>query len=93
MTDEHPARREPVPARAALRRPDHPAAIGDADQLADCGHDSKVKSVGRCCLKVEAHEDKERFIHRETAQICERITQNESVATPPQVRQTITPTR
>ena len=39
MTDEHPARREPVPARAALRWPDHPPAIGAADELAEGGHD------------------------------------------------------
>jgi hypothetical protein len=41
VTDEHPARPEPVPAQAVLRWPNHPPPIGGLDQLADCGHDPK----------------------------------------------------
>ncbi|MBV9351137.1 MAG: hypothetical protein JOZ23_06335 [Mycobacterium sp.] len=38
----HATGRELVAASAALRWPRHPRAIGAADQLADCGHDSPV---------------------------------------------------
>jgi hypothetical protein len=31
VTDEHPARAEPMPARAVLRWPNHPSAISAAD--------------------------------------------------------------
>ena len=40
VPDEHRARPEAVTARAALRRPRHPPAIGAADKLADCGHET-----------------------------------------------------
>jgi hypothetical protein len=40
VADEHPAKAEPVPARAMLGRTNHPRAIGAADQLADCGHET-----------------------------------------------------
>ena len=46
MADEHPARAEPVPAWAVLRWPDHPVAIGGADQLADCEHGLRVGPSG-----------------------------------------------
>jgi hypothetical protein len=42
MPDQHPATPQSVPARAVLRWPNHPLAIGAADQLADCGHDPRV---------------------------------------------------
>jgi hypothetical protein len=49
VADERAARREPVTARAPLGRTDHPAAIGATDQLADCGHNSKVgPALGNC---------------------------------------------
>jgi hypothetical protein len=43
VTDEHPARAEPVPARAVLRWPNHPSTISAADELADCGHNAKPR--------------------------------------------------
>jgi hypothetical protein len=42
VPDEHRAGAERVTVRAALRWPRHPRAIGAADQLADCGHESTV---------------------------------------------------
>jgi hypothetical protein len=47
VTKKHPARREPVPALTVLRWPDHPPAIGAADQFADCGHDTKRSLNGQ----------------------------------------------
>jgi len=35
---------EPMPVRAALRRPRHPRSIGAADKLADCGHETNHPS-------------------------------------------------
>jgi hypothetical protein len=43
VADEQRASPEAMTARAALRRPRHPRAIGAADQIADCGHDSEVR--------------------------------------------------
>jgi hypothetical protein len=34
-----------VAARAVQRWSDHPVAIGEADQIADCGHGLYVKGV------------------------------------------------
>jgi hypothetical protein len=48
MTDEHPARAEPVPARAAQPWPDYLSATGGPDQLADRRHDPRV-GVGQPC--------------------------------------------
>jgi hypothetical protein len=42
VADKRAARCEPVTPRATLGRTDYPTAIGAADQLADCGHDSTV---------------------------------------------------
>ncbi len=41
MSDENPPRAAPVPARAVLRRSNHPAAVNAADQLADIRHDDQ----------------------------------------------------
>jgi hypothetical protein len=39
---KHPARTQPVPVRAVLRRADHPTAGGGAHQVADRGHTATV---------------------------------------------------
>jgi hypothetical protein len=40
VPDKHRARAERVTARAPLRWPRHPLAIGAADESADCGHET-----------------------------------------------------
>ena len=42
VPDQRAAGAEPVTARATLRRPNHPRAVGAADQIADCGHASII---------------------------------------------------
>jgi len=46
VTHEHLAGVDPVSAGAELRRAHHPSAIGATDQLANCGHNSKVGNCG-----------------------------------------------
>jgi serine/threonine protein kinase, bacterial len=45
VANEHPVGAELVAARATLRWPHHPRAIGAADQLADCGHGARSAPV------------------------------------------------
>jgi hypothetical protein len=42
VPDERPPGWKPVTARATLGRPNHPRAIGAADEIADCGHVSII---------------------------------------------------
>ena len=47
VPDQRAAGAEPVTARATLRWPNHPRAIGAADKLADCGQVSIIARGGR----------------------------------------------
>jgi len=47
VPDQRAAGAEPVTARATLRWPNHPRAVGAADKLAACGHVSIIARAGR----------------------------------------------
>jgi hypothetical protein len=54
VPDEHRAGAERVTARAALRWPPHPRAIGAADQIADCGHETNHPRVEAAAPRLDS---------------------------------------
>ena len=68
VPDEHRARPQAVTVRAALRRPRHPRAIGAADQLADCGHETNHPPDGEVQHEQRLRKPAERVTGRRASQ-------------------------
>jgi hypothetical protein len=53
VPDEHPVRTQPVAALAALRRQDHPTAVGAGDQITYAGHGVRVRRLAAQATPLE----------------------------------------